>query len=147
MNITVPEITTAGRRRVTAAKDRAPFKIDGETYTLLRPKKLTLANAAMALDNGTPLDDPKNLKLLLGFTAQMLDWIDDEPADTKGLHGKALIEKRLSDPHDALDLDDLVPIIVIILDGWFARPTSAPRGSSPQRRKAPAARASRARTR
>lgn len=148
----VNEFTTAGKRKL-GKDDRIAFKIDGEPYSLIRPKQSVLARAALALESGVSMDDQRNVRIMLGFVSEIVGHVDETPSDENGLHGRARLEQRLGDATDSLDLEQLLPIMTSLLDGWFKRPTGSPRAStaSPRRtatvRKAPAGRASRARTR
>lgn len=151
----IPEYTTTPKAKSKA--DRAAFKIDGEIYHLRRPKMAAFARIAVALDSTLPLNDRKNMGILLGFIGEMLQYVDDEAVKVKGpdgklvpdglLHGRAHLEHRLADPDDALDIDVLVPILFGRMEEWTGRPTGLPRASSAPRRAPSRTRASRARTR
>lgn len=145
-----------GPRKV-AKGDQIPFKIGTELFHLLPPKGATLANIASVLDSGISLDDPRNIRQLMTFAGQIIQYIDDETVMVKGadgkmqpdgkIHGRALIERRLNDPQDAFDLTHLMPILSALMKGWFGRPTGSPRASAPRRRAPSGTPASRARTR
>lgn len=155
----IPELTTAGPRKLSKA-ERGEFKIDGEVFHLIRPKQSIMASALIALESGVALDDNRNMKVMLQFVSQLIVYVDDEivmvkdPANPGKLkrdtapHGRALLEQRLNDPRDSLDLEDVLETLLKVLGLWTDRPTKSPAGSTPSRRPAASrARASRARTR
>lgn len=130
-----PSITTGGSRKI-GAKDKLPFRIDGVTYHLIRPKSAVLAEAGSLLDPTRPWTDAENGRVLLQFTARILAYVEDTPRTKEGdLTGQALLEARLNDPMDDLDLEALVPLFTDVMQGWFPnRPTGSPRASSAPRR-------------
>lgn len=155
----VPELSTAGPRKFPK-NTRGEFRIDGETFHLIQPKQTLMAQVMTALESGVPLDETGNMKIMLQFVWQLVAYVDDETVMVKDPnnpgkmkrddqpHGRALLERRLNDPRDSLDLDQVMRLLLQILGVWTARPTKSPAGSTPSRRRAaPRARASRARTR
>lgn len=157
MTTAIPELTTSGPRKIPKAQ-RGEFKIDGETFHMLPPKQSILASASFALEQAGPVDDLKNMTTMLQFVWQLLAYVDDETVMVKdpdnpgkmkadGLrHGRVLLEYRLNDPRDSLDLEQVLEVFLKVLGIWSARPTKSPRGSTPSRQAGSAARGSRART-
>lgn len=142
----IPEYQSGGTRKILKA-DKAPFKLDGVLYTLIKPKKALMAQMASVIDPSKPFETGDNAKNLLMFSSQMIANIEDEESDAKGApRGRQLLLHRLNDANDSLDLDDLMPIFTNLMNGWFKRPTG-PLPASAARRSAPSARVSRARTR
>lgn len=147
MSTAVAHFPDPGKRKVAKA-DLIPFEIGDEPFRMARPKQFDLAQIAMALESGIPLDDRRNLRTMLRYSAQMLRYVTLEPMDANGgLHGRELLESRLSDPDDALDLSFLLPILGGLMRGWFDRPTGSPPASTARRPAASRARGSAARTR
>lgn len=143
----VPEFSSAGKRKTSKA-DLTAFRIDGETFQLIRPKTAVIARMSLALDDTIGYDDPKNMRQILGFVSEIVRHIKTEPPDAGGnLCGRARIEQRLNDLEDSLDLENLLPMFTSLMDGWFGRPTGSPPASGASRRRAPAGRGSTARTR
>lgn len=144
----IPSITTAGAREV-GEDDQKPFRIDGVTFHLLRPKAVVLGNVAALIDPTRPWTAQENSKVLLQYVGNLIDYVKVEPndEDTGDARGRALLKRRLSDPDDALDLHDLVPLLIGLMKGWFgSRPTgSRPASGGP--RKGSRKGGSRARTR
>lgn len=141
------EFTTGGKRKI-GKDDRIAFKIDGEQFTILRPKTAVIARVASVLEQGADMDDARNVRRMLGFVNEIVDCLEDAPSDPDGaLRGRARIMERLNDPADSLDLEQLMPMFTSLMNGWFGRPTGSPPASSARRRTAPVKRVSRARTR
>lgn len=141
------DFTTGGKRRI-GKDDRVGFTIDGEPYTLVRPKTAVIARIAMVLDQAIPMDDTRNIQRMLSFVAEIIDCVDTVAPTADGLlRGRAHLERRLTDPADELDLEQLLPMFTTMMNGWFDRPTGSPPASTARRPAASRARGSAARTR
>jgi hypothetical protein len=132
----MPELVTTRDDEVPT--DAKPFKIDGVVYHITRPKTSVIAGAAPLLMHrrGAQFNN-QELAAVLQFVNQMCAYVVEEPddPDTGEIRGQALLWERLSDPKDNLDLEDLIPLLARMVEGWAGRPTVPSRGSQ-RRRKA-----------
>lgn len=135
----VPSLTTAGKRKVAKA-DKSPFRIDGVTYHLARPKTASLVQAGQLLDSG-------DMRGSILFVAQFLQYVEQTPPRDGKPTGRAHLEQRLSDPDDDLDIEALFDLFMPILGGWYEPRPTGPRPASRAPRQASASAGSRARTR
>lgn len=140
----VPEYTSNREREVGPA-DRAAFKLDGDSYVLLRPK-LAIATQMMRLAETDSYRSVSELGLdLTRLLLSILGYIEEEdpepvmledgetPNPNAGkLRGQALLRHRLSDPKDGFDLPDLEPIFRDLVKAMFGRPTQARPEPSPK---------------
>jgi hypothetical protein len=135
------EFTTAGRRKIEA-RDRVHFKIDGEPFTMIRPKLAVATTAVQLIDAEA---DRPTLELsadLLRCVSGLFRYIEAAPRTKPTeshpagrVQGRALLDARLSDPEDSFDLVDLMPVFKSVLEGMFDRPTGARPASSAKPRR------------
>lgn len=128
-------------RKVPAA-DKIPFRINGAEFKLQPPKTATLGMMLLSMDRADELVAAGRAREAAGDTfravQQLLRHVEQP--------GRAVIEARLSDPDDGLDIENLMPILRALLESvGGARPTKR-RPASSGRRTA-SGRTSRARTR
>ena len=119
------DFTTAGKRKITA-KDKVRFKVDGEPFVMVRPKFSVAVNAVHILDAEGDLSVMEIGADVTRVLWGLFRYIERKPSDDNGdKHGRALLEQRLQDPEDDLDLLDLMPVFKAVLEGMFERPTGA----------------------
>lgn len=142
----VAQFADPGKRKIVKA-DWVPFRIGEQLFHLVTPKTYDLSQILMVIDSPTGLNDPENMRMMLRFAAHLVRYIVDEPRTEDGLlQGRALIEHRLSDPEDNMDLPTLIPVLMDLVKQLVDRPTGPPRAFSAPRRAVSAGRVSRART-
>lgn len=130
----IPEFTTSPPVRPVGSKDTAKFKLDGQEYTLARPK-LSLAMTMLNLAAGEDFTKPGDIGMdFIKMVAAFITYIEMEPPykapdGTVELRGQALIMHRLNDPKDDLDLPSLAEPINHLLEVLFDRPTGKPSAS------------------
>lgn len=135
--IAAPTITTTGRRKAP----KAPFVVDDVRYHLFQPKSSTLARAAAMFENGTP-------NQVAAFTMEFLSYVEKTPPDKDGNPtGQEHLFARLADPHDDLDVDDLIPLFDKLMQGWYSDRPTGPRPASGGARATSGSAASRGSTR
>lgn len=134
---TGPQLTSAngGRRELTDA-DRMDFRIDSDSYVMLRPKLSIAVGMSDLLD--TPDDELGKLGVgLARILHALIMYVEREPRDpdTGQVRGQELLLQRLNDPRDSLDFLDIAPLFkemqAVILGP--ARPTGSRRGSTSPR--------------
>lgn len=109
------EYTTPKREQVVVE-----FMIDGVKFAWTKPKN---ASMAMPIIDAEPGQDREiaNLKALF-------DWIGNGLPDEQ----EELLEKRLRDPEDDFDVEDLNAIVEILLEEASAVPPTSPPASGGQ---------------
>lgn len=101
------------------------FLLDGEELTAVRPKDSAFMFLAIASARTASLSDKINA------VATFLDVALDERSSRR-------VHDRMMDPEDALELEDLIPILETIISRWVGSPNGGQPGSSAgQRRTGP----------
>lgn len=119
----------------TTREDRTAvtFAVDGETLTAYRPKSYALIEMAGATDSD---DTIVQVRAIVNFMNETLD-----------TDSREYIQRRLRDPDDPFDLEDLVPISQYLTERFSRRPTTRPKASAARPRKTGSASTGRARSR
>lgn len=119
----VQEFTTAEK---TDAKETVRFKMDGDLYTLRKPK-LSIALTMLRLMEGEDARTMEELGLdLMRLVSGIIAYIERENPDKDGnLRGQAKLMHRLTDVDDDLDVTDLYEPFQSLIAQAFNRPTKS----------------------
>lgn len=122
----VLSFNTDVQRKLTA-DDKLTFLLDGEPYVLLRPKDYLMVSLVIFTEQITEYeDDADSSDVVNRAIASSVDLIlrhVEQP-------GESALRRRLNDPHDDLDLENLLPIVTDLVGALSARPTGAQPESS-----------------
>lgn len=130
---------TSRRGRTIPPEDKIPFTLDGDQYTMIRPK----ISAALGLHELAESADVRTVtsvgRDLINLAMSLLRYIEVETPEPEFLdkaekkpnpkfpapRGRMLLTTRLDDVTDGLDISDLLPIFQTIGQEMFGRPTGA----------------------
>ena len=112
-------------------REAVQFTVDGQTLTAHRPKSYALVELSTAADG----DTITQVRAIVDFMNETLDE-----------KSRAYIQKRLRDPDDVFDLEDLVPISQFLTERFARRPTTRSKASAARPRKTGSASTARARS-